>query len=79
MNAVCTSNHVRRLALSCRSVLSKHYFLGDFENMLALAIMLEHLPLTLRECYIFATSPTDSADPGIAGSLLNFARAYCKR
>lgn len=47
--------------------------------MLSLALMLEPLPLSLRECYTFALSPTDSADPSSTGALLSFAKAYCRR
>ena len=59
--------------------MTQHYFFGDFEAIHALAIMLRHLRLTLRERYIFAISPTDPDDAPVASALLSFASAYSSR
>lgn len=71
--SVCQALHYRR------AMLSDHYYLGDYENMLTLAVMLNELPLTLRECYIFATSPTECTESTSTSALLSFANAYCRR
>ena len=63
----------------CRAVLAEHYFLGDFDNIYELALMLRHLRLTLREHYLFSISPTDASDPPVASALLSFATAYSSR
>lgn len=44
-----------------------------------LALMLRHLPLSLREHYIFAISPADPDEPSVASALLSFATAYCQK
>ena len=59
--------------------MADHYFLGDHENVVALALMLTHLDLTLREHYTFSISPTDATDQPVAAALLSFASVYCKR
>ena len=56
-----------------------HYCLGDFDNMRALAAALEHLPLSLREHYMFSVSPTDAGDSSLLAALLCFATAYSIR
>ena len=63
----------------CRATLSDHFFFSDYEAMHKLALMLRHLPLSLRDAYTFAISPADPDDPIIASALLSFATAYCQR
>ncbi len=41
--------------------------------------MLKHLPLSLREAYLFCLSPCDPADTPVASALLTFATAYARR
>ncbi|BDA48563.1 ATP-dependent RNA helicase SUV3L, mitochondrial [Coccomyxa sp. Obi] len=62
-----------------RATLSDHFFFSDYEAMHKLALMLRHLPLSLRDAYTFAISPADPDDPIIASALLSFATAYCQR
>ena len=59
--------------------MSQHFFFSDYESMHKLALMLRHLPLTLREHYIFAIGPTDPEDPPVAAALLSFAATYSSR
>lgn len=63
----------------CRATLNDHFFFSDYEAMHKLALMLRHLPLSLRDAYTFAISPADPDDPIIASALLSFATAYCQR
>ena len=62
-----------------RATLSQHFFFSNYEPMHKLALMLRHLPLALREHYIFAISPADPEDPPVAAALLSFAEAYASR
>lgn len=41
--------------------------------------MLRHLPLSLREAWTFAISPTDPDDVPVASALLGFATTYAAR
>ena len=45
----------------------------------ALLLCLQHLPLTLKECYQFCLSPTDPDDGPVASALLLFATAFARR
>ena len=56
-----------------------HYALARYEDTRALAVMLRHLPLSLREAWTFAISPTDPADEPVAAALLSLAHAYALR
>jgi hypothetical protein len=60
-------------------MLGDRFFFSDFEPMLKLALMIRHLPLSLREHYIFAISPADPDEPAVASALLSFATAYSQR
>ena len=62
-----------------RATLSERFFFSDFEPMLRLALMLRHLPLSLREAYIYAISPADPDDAPVASALLSFASAYASK
>ncbi len=44
-----------------------------------LLLLLRHLPLSLRERYLFALAPVDPDDAPVTGALLSFAAAYCHR
>lgn len=63
----------------CRATLGQHFFFSDFEPMLRLALMLRHLPLALRDHYIFAISPADPDDTAVASALLTFATTYAQQ
>lgn len=63
----------------CRATLSQHFFFSDYEPMRKLALMLRHLPLALRDHYIFAISPADPEDPPVAAALLSFAACYASK
>ena len=41
-----------------------------------LLLLLRHLPLSLRERYLFALAPVDPDDAPVTGALLSFAAAY---
>ncbi len=47
--------------------------------MLRLALMLRHLPLSLRDHYICAISPADPDDSAVASALLTFATTYSQK
>ena len=64
--------------INCRAVMSNNYFLADIDNIHALAKLIQRLPLTTREQYLYACSPTDATDGPVASALLNFAKAYCR-
>lgn len=57
----------------------KTFFLAQFEEMRANAMMLRHLPLTLHETYVFSISPCDPTDPDVSAALLLFATVFANR
>eukprot|EP00803_Ostreobium_quekettii_P001475 evm.model.scf_100EXC.6 EVM.evm.TU.scf_100EXC.6 scf_100EXC:44762-53616(+) len=59
--------------------LSTRYFLANFEDMIELAIIIRHLPLSIEERYIFTTSPCDPSSYTTVAALLNFASVYANR
>lgn len=69
-----------RFAEAARGSLGgSHYSLARYEDIRALAVMLRHLPLSLREAWTFAISPTDPADEPVAAALLSLAHAFALR
>lgn len=72
---------LRRFAEAAEGSLERHdtYRLARFDDQLALATMLRHLPLSLREAWAFSTSPADPDDAPVAAALLGFAAAYASR
>jgi ATP-dependent RNA helicase SUPV3L1/SUV3 len=58
------------------SLTHTHYSYAKHEEVVALAQMLRHLPLSLREAWTFAISPTDPDDVPVASALLTFATTY---
>ena len=69
----------RFAAAAAGSLLGTHYELARYAEIRTLATMLKHLPLSLREAWQFAISPTDPADAHVAAALLGFATAYAAR
>lgn len=55
------------------------YSYARYEEVHALAMMLRHLRLSLREAWAFAIAPADPADAPVAGALLSLATAYALR
>jgi ATP-dependent RNA helicase SUPV3L1/SUV3 len=72
---------LRRFAEAAEGSLERtpHYRLARFDEQLALATMLRHLPLGLREAWAFSTAPAAPDDAPVAAALLGFAAAYASR
>ncbi|KAK9809601.1 hypothetical protein WJX73_006619 [Symbiochloris irregularis] len=66
-------------AFAEQASLRPHYFFGSAETMHQLAMMLDHLPLSLPDRYTFVTAPADPADPTVASAFLSFASRFCHR
>eukprot|EP00887_Chlorella_sp_A99_P007765 scaffold20.g7765.t1 len=49
------------------------------EEVHRLAVMIQHLPLSLREAYLFAIAPCDPVDDPVAAAFLRFAAAFAAR
>lgn len=64
---------------AAQAATDSHYFLARFDEMRTLAVMLRHLPLSLREAYVFAMSPCDPGDEVLASALLAFATVFAQR
>lgn len=58
---------------------SENYFYAHFDDVKTNAVMLRHLPLSLREAYTFAISPCDPTDGPVAEALVAFATAFSLR
>ncbi|KAL3642002.1 RNA helicase [Castilleja foliolosa] len=58
--------------------LSENYFIADCEQMLKVATVIDELPLTLKDKYLFSVSPVDMADEISSQGLTQFAQKYCK-
>lgn len=53
--------------------------MADCEPILRIARLLDYLPLSIRDRYLFCLAPADVTDGAVASALLSFARAYCYR
>ena len=63
----------------CRAQLGERYEFADFAAKAALASLLGHLPLSLRELWVFCHSPADPDEPHLVSALLTFVTAFCHR
>ncbi|CAI9118415.1 OLC1v1019983C1 [Oldenlandia corymbosa var. corymbosa] len=61
------------------SKLSAHYFIADCEAMLKVAAIVDELPLTLDDKYLFVMSPVDVDNYISSQGLVQFAQNYSKR
>ena len=63
------------------AVVPKHYFARSCDDMIAAARLVQHLPLTLEDHWMFAVAPCSAEDLQGFGSkaLVTFAEAFCKR
>ena len=59
------------------AVLGPQFFFAHFEDMRTLAVMLRHLPLGLRESYLFCLAPCDPADTAVATALARLWGVVC--
>ncbi|KAL7123998.1 hypothetical protein ABFS83_14G019100 [Erythranthe nasuta] len=58
--------------------LSENYFIADSEEMLKVAAVIDELPLTLDDKYLFTMSPVDMDDDISSQGLTQFAESYSK-
>ena len=71
---------LRRFADAAAAPLeTTHWRYARFDEQLALACMLRHLPLSLREAWTFSSAPADPDDTPVAGALLQLATAFAVR
>ncbi|EXB51130.1 ATP-dependent RNA helicase SUPV3L1 [Morus notabilis] len=59
--------------------LSASYFISDSEEMMKVAAVIDQLPLSLQDKYLFINSPVDMDDAISAQGLTQFAENYAKR
>ncbi|XP_057783389.1 DExH-box ATP-dependent RNA helicase DExH16, mitochondrial-like isoform X1 [Salvia miltiorrhiza] len=57
--------------------LSDNYFITNCEQMLKVAAVIDELPLSLNDKYLFVTSPVDMDDDISSQGLTQFATSYC--
>ncbi|KAG6382344.1 hypothetical protein SASPL_157991 [Salvia splendens] len=57
--------------------LSDNYFITNCEEMLKVAAVIDELPLTLSDKYLFVMSPVDMEDDISSQGLTQFATSYC--
>ncbi|XP_042064017.1 ATP-dependent RNA helicase SUV3, mitochondrial-like [Salvia splendens] len=57
--------------------LSDNYFITNCEEMLKVAAIIDELPLTLSDKYLFVMSPVDMEDDISSQGLTQFATSYC--
>ncbi|KAL8486446.1 hypothetical protein ACS0TY_023218 [Phlomoides rotata] len=58
--------------------LSENYFIANCEELLKVAAVIDELPLTLNDKYLFAMSPVDMDDDISSQGLTQFATSYAK-
>ncbi|CAN0857048.1 DExH-box ATP-dependent RNA helicase DExH16, mitochondrial [Linum grandiflorum] len=61
------------------ATLSENYFISDCEDLLKVAVVLDELPLSLHDKYLFCISPVDMDDEISAQGLTQFASNYAKK
>lgn len=59
--------------------LSASYFIADSEEMMKVAAVIDQLPLSLEDKYLFCNSPVDMDDDISAQGLTQFAENYAKK
>ncbi|KVH97362.1 ATP-dependent RNA helicase SUV3, mitochondrial isoform X1 [Cynara cardunculus var. scolymus] len=59
--------------------LSANYFIADCEEMLKVAAVLDELPISLHDKYLFCISPADMSDEILSQGLTQFAHTYAKK
>lgn len=62
-----------------KAKLSPDYFIADCEELLKVAVVVDELPLSLYDKYLFCLSPVDMNDDISAQGLSQFAENYAKR
>ncbi|XP_071735855.1 DExH-box ATP-dependent RNA helicase DExH16, mitochondrial [Rutidosis leptorrhynchoides] len=58
--------------------LSSNYFITNCEEMLKVAAVLDELPISLHDKYLFCLSPADMSDEILSQGLTQFAHTYAK-
>ncbi|KAL6526581.1 RNA helicase [Orobanche gracilis] len=61
-----------------KAKLSEKYFIADCEHLLKVAAVIDELPLSLSDKYLFTVSPVDMDDDISSQGLTQFAKSYCK-
>ncbi|CAK7327093.1 unnamed protein product [Dovyalis caffra] len=59
--------------------LSENYFIADCEEMLKVAAVVDELPISLHDKYLFAISPVDMDDEIASQGLVQFAQQYAQK
>ncbi|XP_038883919.1 ATP-dependent RNA helicase SUV3, mitochondrial isoform X2 [Benincasa hispida] len=59
--------------------LSENYFIADCEEILKVAAVLDEMPLSLHDKYLFCISPVDMADDITSQGLTQFAQNYANK
>lgn len=59
--------------------LSENYFIADCEGMLKVAAVIDEMPLSLHDKYLFCISPVDMADDITSQGLTQFAQNYANK
>ncbi|KAI3731781.1 hypothetical protein L1987_62970 [Smallanthus sonchifolius] len=58
--------------------LSAKYFIANCEELLKIAAVLDELPISLHDKYLFCISPADMSDEILSQGLTQFAQTYAK-
>ncbi|CAN1808016.1 ATP-dependent RNA helicase SUV3, mitochondrial [Linum perenne] len=61
------------------ATLSENYFISDCEELLKVAVVLDELPLSLKDKYLFCISPVDMDDEISSQGLTQFASNYANK
>ena len=64
-------------ALSDSAKLAPHFRMRDMEESIAVAKLLEKLPLTLADHFLFSIAPVDIRDSMVVNAMMKFARVFC--
>ena len=64
------------MALTTSARLAKHYKMRDMEEIIAVAKIVQQLPLALEDQWLFSIAPVDVRDPMVVSALSTFARNF---
>ena len=64
-------------ALTSSAKLAPHFRMRDMDEIIAVAKLVQKLPLALEDHFMFAIAPVDVRDPMVVSALLTFAREFC--
>ena len=69
-------SNLLKIFMSICKIDDGQYFLCNFDDIISLAEMIDHIPIKLRAKYTFATAPISLKQPFVCSCFVRFVRSY---